>query len=76
MNIPDLLGWLGNIGFLIGAIYIAKKDIKTFFWQVWGNAFYIVQSIMLHIPSLLILSIVLIIIDIIGWYNWSKRNNE
>ena len=32
MNIPDLLGWLGNIGFLIGAIYIAKKDIKTL-WQ-------------------------------------------
>lgn len=80
MNIPDLIGWGGNLGFFLGAIYIAKKDIKAFFWQIWGNAFYAVQSLILGIPSLFILSIVLIIVNIVGWKNWltpkSPNGNE
>lgn len=73
MNIPDLLGWIGNLGFLLGAIYIAHQDIKGFFWQIWGNFFYAIQSFLLGVPSLLVLSLILITINIFGWYNWQKN---
>ena len=73
MNIPEFIGWGGNIGFFLGAIYIARKDIKAFWWQIFGNALYAIQSLFLWNPSLFILSIILIVVNIVGWINWSKK---
>lgn len=76
MEFTELLGWTGNLGFFLGAIFIAKKDIRVFFYQIVGNAFYAVQSHMLGVNSLFVLSIILIIVNVIGWYNWIRLRRK
>lgn len=71
--IADLVGWIGNVGFIVGAIALSKKSIVGFHWQILGNAMYLIQAIVLGISSLIILSILLIMINIGGIINW-KRN--
>jgi len=63
MNIADILGWIGNVGF---------------YWQIEGNTFYLVQGILLGMSSLILCSAILIVINIFGIINWRKiqrRNN-
>jgi hypothetical protein len=73
VSLIDIVGWIGNIGFIFGAIYLAKKSVWGFYWQIFGNAFYLVQALMLGVSSLMILSIILIGINIFAIYNWLKR---
>ena len=73
MAIYDILGWLGNIGFIVGAIALAKKSRYGFHWQIFGNAMYLIQAIFLNISSLLILSIILILINLYGIFHWKKE---
>ena len=78
MNFADILGWLGNIGFFIGAIHLAQKKVNGFYWQIEGNAFYLIQGIVLGMSSLIICSAILVIINIFGIINWrnlQRRNN-
>ena len=72
MEFTEILGWSGNLGFFLGAIFIAKKDIRVFFYQIVGNSFYAVQSYILGVNSLFILSIILIIVNVFGWINWIR----
>lgn len=72
MNIPDIIGWVGNIGFFLGAILLAKKRSGGFYWQIEGNFFYLIQAIMTGMWSLSILSFILIFINIGGIINWKK----
>jgi hypothetical protein len=76
MGLWDVLGHLGNIGFLLGAIYIARNKRVGFYWQIEGNVFYLLQSMLLHITSLFILSFILILVNVYGLYNWSKIKKE
>jgi len=71
----DLLGWLGNFGFLFGAIWLARKLIAGFYAQAIANLFYIAQSILLHNSSLLCLSVMLCLFNIYGIYKWSKKES-
>ena len=71
-NIADIFGWIGNIFFIFGAIYLAKKSIFGFWHQIFGNVLYLIQSIFMHIYSLGMLSIILIIINSFAIYNWNK----
>jgi len=78
MEIPDIMGHLGNIGFFIGAIHLAQKKVNGFYWQIEGNTFYLIQGIILGMSSLIICSAILIIINIFGIINWNnlkRRNN-
>ena len=78
MNLADILGWLGNIGFFIGAILLAQKKVNGFYWQIEGNTFYLVQGVLLGMSSLILCSAILIIINIFGIINWNnlkRRNN-
>lgn len=78
MNLADIMGHLGNVGFFIGAIYLARKKVSGFYWQIEGNAFYLIQGIILGMSSLIICSAILIVINIFGIINWrnlQRRNN-
>ena len=72
MNIPDFLGWLGNIGFFLGAIYLAQKKVSGFYWQIEGNFFYLLQAWLLGMTSLIICSAILIGVNIWAILNWRK----
>jgi hypothetical protein len=73
MTLADLLGWAGNIGFLVGGVLIARNNKNGFLCQVEGNFFYLLQGMILSLTSLVILSIILIGIDLYGYYYWGRR---
>ena len=72
----DLIGWIGNIFFILGAILIARKNPYGFLNNAIGNAFYLVQAVMLKLSSLSLLSVLLIAINIYGIINWKRKSGE
>lgn len=76
MTLIDLLGWIGNIGFLLGAVYIARNKKVGFYWQIEGNVFYLIQGHLLHIPSLQVLSFILILVNVYGIYYWNNKKEN
>lgn len=73
--INEILGTIGNVFFFIGAILMAKRQKVAFVHQILGNLFYVIQSITMVNWSLGILSVVLIGVNIWGWFNWRKLEN-
>ena len=76
MTTADILGWIGNVGFLLGAVYIARNNKTGFYWQIQGNILYLFQGHILHLTSLVILSAILIVINVYGIYHWNKYKNK
>ena len=68
--LEQCLGWAGNIGFFLGAIYIAKKNTIGWWCQLLANILYINQAWILQNSSLLWLSIILGFVNIYGIYKW------
>jgi len=71
--IEQILGWVGNIGFLLGALLLTRRKISGWYLQIVANLLYVVQAHRLDNYSLLVLSIILIFVNIYGCYNWSKN---
>ena len=68
----DIVGWIGNLGFILGAMAIAAmKPIEGQWLNIVGNALYIYVAARTKLPSLVILSIVLAVINIVGIVNWT-----
>jgi nicotinamide riboside transporter PnuC len=75
--ITDILGWIGNIFFILGAIFLAKKQpIPCCIGNILGNGIYIIVGCLLHLSSLWCISIFLAILAIYGIYNWSKNEKK
>lgn len=68
----QILGWLGNIGFLLGAYLIAQKNIHGFTMQIVANLLYLIQASMMCNLSLFWLSLTLILINLYGIIKWAK----
>ena len=68
----QLLGWTGNMGFLLGAVLLAQKRISGFYSQIIANFLYLIQASMMNNLSLFWLSLILIIINTYGIIKWSK----
>lgn len=76
MNIPDIIGWVGNVFFIWGVYALGKKNIKGFYSNAFGNFMYVVQAYLLGIPSLFWLSWGLIVLNIKGIIEWRKESYE
>jgi len=74
MNLcAEIFGWIGNIGFIVGAIALAKKTRCGFYWQILGNVMYVAQGFILGISSITTISLILIVINVCGILNWRKK---
>lgn len=73
---PDLIGWIGNIGFIIGMLLIARKRSEGFYLACIGNVSYLVVGILLKLSSAIILSAVLGILNIYGIIRWRKDERD
>ena len=71
--IEQLLGWIGTILFFYGVYALAKKNILGFYANSIANILYAIQSILMHNWALLACSLGLLIINLYGIYNWSKK---
>jgi nicotinamide riboside transporter PnuC len=72
----DIIGWIGNLFFILGAIFLAKKMRIGWHCQVLGNLCYVIVGLFLNTSSLWALSILLIGINIYGLYQWKGKKNE
>lgn len=72
INNIEIVGWLGNLGFFLGAIYLTKIKRFGWLWQMYGNWMYMIIGFESEIYSLLFLDSLLFIVNIIGWWKWRK----
>ncbi|KKL87501.1 hypothetical protein LCGC14_1934120 [marine sediment metagenome] len=72
----NLIGWIGNLFFVLGALFLAKKWIAGWWMQILGNLCYVAFAILMGLNggSLLALSVLLTIINYYGLKKW--RNSE
>lgn len=70
MNFINIIGWIGNIFFVLGAILLTKKKKLGFYCNAIGNLIYIYFAILISKDSLLILSLFLMVVNVWGIYNW------
>lgn len=71
MNFNDVLGWIGNILFIYGVYAIGIQQIDGFYSNILANICYIVQAKRMKNNSLFWLSILLVILNLKGIYEWS-----
>lgn len=72
MSNADILGWIGNVGFLISSILITRKSYMGFVFSIAANLCYVGVGILSNLISLVICSIVLMVVSAYGIYNWRK----
>lgn len=69
----ELLGWLATSILLLG--YWANARKKIYSWIVWmiGNTLMLIYAFLISSSSVMFLSIVLIGMNIYGYYNWKRQ---
>ena len=72
-NLIEIIGWIGNIGFFVGAVWLARLNRLGWIAQALGNWMYIIYGTSKNSWSLIILDIVLLIVNTIGWWAWRKK---
>lgn len=73
MKITDILGWIANFLFIIGAYGLAKRKVYGFYAQFLANCLYVSQSFILINYPLFWLSIGLGLFNLYGIYEWRKN---
>lgn len=71
----DLIGWIGNIFFIVGAVLLAKRNVYGFICNAMGNILYVFQGMLVETLSLCLLSVALILINMVGAWNWKGEND-
>ena len=72
MNI-EILGWLATAMLLVG--YWANAQKKLYSWILWmfGNTLMLIYAFLITSHSVMFLSIVLIGMNIYGYFNWKSN---
>ena len=72
MSTPDQIGWIGNIFFVYGVWAIGEKKISGFYVNYIGNFTYLIQGAFLGMYSLIMLSTILMLLNVVGIVKWRK----
>ncbi len=67
----DIIGFIGTGFFIAGALLLAYKSSWGFTCNVLGNGLFAIQGGIMRLWSLITLSIVLIIANLVGIWRWS-----
>jgi len=66
----DLIGWIGNVFFIFGVPALAQKKVIGFYLNIVANLCYVLQGYLVGVPSLMVISIFLVILNIYGIVKW------
>jgi len=72
MSTPDLIGWFGNIFFIYGVWAIGERKISGFYVNYIGNLAYLIQGTFLGMYSLIVLSFILMLLNVLGIVKWKN----
>ena len=72
----QVLGWVANIFFIYGVWIIGDKNVKGFYLNALGNLFYAWQAPLTNNHPLFWLSILLIVINLKGIYQWQFQSKK
>ena len=70
----QILEWIANAFFVTGVWIIGDKNVKGFYLNALGNLFYAFQAPYTNNHPLFWLSILLIIINLKGIYQWQFKH--
>ena len=75
MDYTEILGWTATALLLVGYYLNAKQYIYS--WLVWlvGNAMMMIYAMLIQSYSVAFLSIVLVFLNIFGFYSWRKNKS-
>lgn len=74
MSTPDLIGWIGNLFFVYGVWAIGERKVSGFYVNYIGNLAYLIQGAFLTLYSLIVLSSILMLLNVVGIVKWRKDN--
>jgi len=69
----DILGWIGNVCYWVGAYYIGQKKIIGIQLNTIGSICYLWVGIFLNLSSPIFCSIVSIIMNFYAIREWKKQ---
>lgn len=72
----ELIGWVANALFFVGAMLLARRSWLGFAAQGWANVLYVVFAVRLGTPALAVLSAVLGLTNVYGIWCWRIRCNS
>ncbi len=70
----NLLGWIGNCFFIIGAYTFTRKSIFGFYFNITANLLYIWQALFRNNSPLFWLSLILLGINCVGIKKWNQKS--
>jgi len=75
MDYTEILGWTATALLLVGYYLNAKQYIYS--WLVWlgGNSMMMIYAMLIQSYSVAFLSIVLVFLNIFGFYSWRKNKS-
>ena len=75
MDYTEILGWIATAILLVGYYLNAKQYIYS--WLVWlvGNSMMMIYAMLIQSYSVAFLSIVLVFLNIFGFYSWRKNKS-
>lgn len=69
----NLLGWSGNVFFILATYLLGRKNILGFYSNILGNLFYMWQCIYLPNSALFWVSVMLIGVNIVAIIQWRRK---
>jgi len=70
----DVVGWFGTFGLFAFYFLIARKKVLlAYAFGTTASILWAVVGIMWNQPSLIFMEVVIIMMNIYGIYNWSKK---
>jgi len=73
VKITETLAWAANVGYVLGAYLIAKKDIRGWYSNLASNFLYMIVGIIQPIIAMVFLEIFLITINIYAIVSWGNK---
>ena len=75
MDYTEILGWTATALLLVGYYLNAKQYIYSWLGWLVGNSMMMIYAMLIQSYSVAFLSIVLVFLNIFGFYSWRKNKS-
>lgn len=74
--LSDALGWIANFALAVSFLYLIKKSVWGFIFQIIGCLLYLAVGLMVHLSSVTYMEGWFILMSFYGVYKWRKDENN